>query len=270
MKQTAQEESKSLKTFYLYVLLVITVVIIALLSKAFLIFQQSKFDGTHDFIIAVTEQNKVKEIISFQPQITSATELVIEDTNISFQSLAKEYGIHPDGYIQVNTNSVIAEDVTAFMWASLGHTADWQSNLTIFDKLRLLLFAKSVAANNKSVDEISLINQTQQNETTLTNALTDQEIADENISIQIVNATDITGFGQRLSRVLTNLGANIVAVTTAQNIQKDSTIQYYGSNSYTVNRLDKLLGIKATKLNSQGIANIVITIGLDKSNTTQF
>lgn len=175
MKKTAQEESKSLKTFYLYVLLVIAIVVIALLSKAFLIFEQSKFDGSHDFIIAVTDQNRVKEIISFQPQVTSATELVIEDSNISYQSLTKEYGIPPDGYIQVHDNSVIGEDVTAFMWSSVEHTADWQSNLTIFDKIRLLLFAKSVAANNKSVDEISLINQTQQTETTLTNALTDQE-----------------------------------------------------------------------------------------------
>lgn len=270
MKKTAQEESKSLKTFYLYLLAVIAIILIALLVKAFFIIQGSRFDGSHDFIIAVTEHNKIKDIIAFHPQIASTTDLVIEDTNIYYANLAKNYGITPDGYIQVQNNSEVDEDLTAFMWSSIVHTTDWKSNLTVFDKLRLLLFAKSVATNNKTVDDISLINQSQQTETTVTNSLTDQEIADENISIQVINATNITGFGQRLGKVLSNLGANVVAVSTAQNTQGKSSIQYYGDKTYTVTRIEKLLGITATQITREPIANIVITLGSDKSNTNQF
>ncbi len=270
MKKAAPTESKSLKTFYLYLLIVIILVGISLIIKGIFIIQQSKFDASHDFTIAITKHEKVKEIIAFHPQVPAISVLAIKDNNVPYSALAKDYGITPDGYIQVGDNTPVGTDVTALMWLSVVHTASWQCNVTIFDKARLLLFSKSVTTNNKSIENISLVSQDPSVETTLTNALTNQSIADENISIQIINATDITGFGQRLSRVLTNMGANIVEVSTAQNTQAKSTIQYYGENSYTISRLQKLLGIKAAEISKQPIADIVITIGNDKHYTTEF
>lgn len=270
MKKAAQTENKSLKTFYLYLFAVILIIIISLLIKGVFIIQQSKFDGSHDFILAVTEQNDVKEIIAFHPQISAISALIIQDNNISYGTLAKDYGIPTDGYIGVKGNSDIGSDVTAFIWSSILYTASWQSNLTAYDKIRLLLFSKSVTTNSKTTEMISLLNPAPDIGTTITNALTDQEIADENISIQIINATNVTGFAQRLGRVLTNMGADVVDVSTAQNTQEKSTIQYFGSQSYTVGRLEKLLGLTAEKITTQPIANIVITLGTDKSNTTKF
>jgi LytR cell envelope-related transcriptional attenuator len=270
MKNAAQDESKSLKTFFLYVFVVILIILVALVVKAVLIFEQSKFDGSHDFTLAVTEQNKVKEIIAFHPQVPGISTLVIEDTNIPYVALAKSYGITPNGYIQVQNNSDVGEDSTAFMWSTVIHSENWQSNLTVFDKIRLMLLSKSVTTNNKTTEEISLVNQTPQTDTVITSTLTDQEIADENISVQVINATNITGFGQRLGKVLTNLGANVIDVSTAQDMQKKTTIQYFGNDSYTVDRLEKLLGVTATKITTQPIANIVVTLGTDKSNTTEF
>jgi hypothetical protein len=133
-----------------------------------------------------------------------------------------------------------------------------------------LFLSKSTMTNNKTASTISLQNPGPEDATTITNSLTDQEIADENISMEVINATNITGFGQRLSRVLTNMGANIVDVSTAQNTQKRTTIEYFGDKSYTVSRLEKLLGVTATEITTQPIANIVITIGTDKSHTTEF
>jgi len=270
MKNAAQNESKSLKTFYLYLFLVILVIVVALIIKGIFIIRQSRFDGSHDFTLAVTEQNKVKEIIAFQPQVPAISTLVIQDNNIPYVTLAKDYGITPDGYIQVQNNSDIGTDTTTFMWSTIIHSADWKANLTAFDKIRLMFLSKSITANNKTTETISLLNQTSQTDTIITSALTDQEIADENISVQVINATNITGFGQRLGRVLTNIGANVVDVSTAQNIQTKTTIQYYGDDSYTVDRFEKLLGVTATRITTQPIANIVITIGTDKSNTTEF
>lgn len=270
MKNAAQTENKSLKTFYLYLFAVIIVIIVALLVKVVFIIQQSKFDGSHDFILAVTKQNVVKEVIAFHPQIPAVSTLAIQDPNILYGTLAKEYGITTDGYIQIDNSSQIGADVTPFLWSSILHTADWQSNLTVFDKIRLLLFSKSVTTNNKTTEMISLINPAPASETTIINTLTDQGIADENISIQIINATNITGFGQRLGRVLTNMGADVIDVSTAQNIQEKTTIQYFGTKSYTVNRLAKLLGIPATEIATQPIANIVITLGSDKAKTNAF
>lgn len=270
MKNTAQTESKSLKTFYLYIVLVILVIIVSLLIKGIFVIRQSRFDSGHDFTLAVTEQNKAKEIIAFHPQVPAVSTLTIEDNNVAYTSLAKEYGISPDGYIEVKNNADLNTEITSFMWSSIIQSENWQSNLTIFDKMRLLLLAKGVTTNDKTVQMISLINQAPQTDTTIINALTDQDIADENSSIQIVNATQITGFGQRLGRVLTNLGANVVDVSTSQDPQKKSTIQYFGNKTYTVGRLERLLGITATKITTQSIADIIVTLGNDKSNTIEF
>lgn len=268
MKKAAHNESNSLKTFYLYLFIVLVLILISSLIKGFFIFQQSKYNPSHDFTIAVVVQKNVKEVIAFHPQIPSIAILTIQNT-VPYTSLAKSYGISTDAYIQSNTND-IPSDVATFMWSSLLHTADWQTNLTAYDKIRLLLFSRDVTVNNKTNNTITLSKESTASDTTVTNALTDQDISDENISIQIINATDITGFGQRLGRVLTNMGANVVDISTAQNTQQKSTIQYFGNETYTVKVLEKLLGIKATKLTRQTIADIIVTLGKDKRNAVQF
>ena len=270
MKKTAPTENKSLKTFYLYLFAVILLIAAALFIKGIIIVKDSKFDASHDFALAVTENNDVKEIIAFHPQVPSITVLSIKDNKIPYFVLAKDYGIATDGYIQIANSSDINTDATAFMWSSFLHTDSWQTNLTILDKIRLLLFSKNVTTNNKTVEKISLANQNSTIQTTITNALTDQDIADENISVQIINATDITGFGQRLANVLTTMGANVVEVSTSQNIQKQTTIQYYGDESYTLDRLENLVGVTGTKIETQQIANIIITLGTDKKDIKTF
>ena len=77
--------------------------------------------------------------------------------------------------------------------------------------------------------------------TIVSTALTDQDISSENITIQVINATNVTGLAQRLGRVLTNLGADVVDVSSAQNNQAKSTIMYFGNDSYTLDWLQKYL-----------------------------
>lgn len=270
MKKTAQERSKSLKTLYLYLLLVFVLIIVSLVVKGISIIQQSKYDASHHFTLAVIEQNKVKEIISFNPQTPAIWALVIQNNNLPYQSLAKDYGVTANAYIQVNSTAPINSDIIGFLWSSIIHTASWQSDITLYDKIRLFLLAKSVTTNNKTIEDVTLSEQSPEVGTTVMTALTDQDIANENVSIKIVNATNITGFGERLARVLTNLGANVIDIATAQEIQKNSSLTYYGSESYTLDRIQQLLHIIPTKIPRQGIADIVITIGTDKKNTTEF
>lgn len=269
MKKSEQYSSNSLKTFYLYLGVVFVLICISLLIKGFFIVQQSRFDGTHDFTLALTEQNNVKEVVSFHPQTPSIAVLIIQDA-IPYVSLAQKYGIATDGFIQTNDASTIGPDMTTFMWLSILHTGMWQSNVTVFDKFRLFLLAKGTTTNNKTVEKISLSHQSPDMNTILVSALTDQDIANENISVQIINATDISGFGQRLGRVLTNMGTNVVDVSTAQNTQKTSTIAYFGNESYTLDRLQRMLGLRAIKLTKQSIADIIITIGNDMRSTSAF
>jgi len=270
MKKTAHQGNKSLKTVYLYFIIVFIIIFFALILKVIAIYQQSIYDPAHLFVLAVTQQKSVKEIIAFHPETPSLSILLIQDPHINYKNLAKDYGFVTDGYIetqqQINENT----DPTSVLWASVMHTVSWQSNLTILDKIRLMLFVKNVSINNKNVEKISLINQTPDLNTTIATALNDQNISSENVTIQIINAANVSGLGQRLGRVLTNMGANVVDVSTSQKIQKKSTIAYFGNETYTVDRLQKFLGIPATKFTKQTIADIIIIIGTDKINTEEF
>jgi LytR cell envelope-related transcriptional attenuator len=272
MKNAASYTSKSLRTFYLYIVIVIVVILVALVVKGFYVIQQSKFDPAHHFTLAITEKNNVKEIISFHPQIPAVSELVIQNKNIIYNQLAKNYGIITDGYIQVDPTSNSSTDISSLLWYSIIHSANEQCNLTIFDKVRLLLLVKNITTNNKMVEDITLSQSfaTPETNITLINALTDQEIATENVSIQIINATNVSGLGQRLGRVLTNLGANVIDISNAQKYQKKTTITYFGNESYTLDRIQKLLDAPINKTDKQPIADIIVTIGKDKTNTGLF
>jgi len=234
------------------------------------IYQQSKFDPAHDFILAVIQQKKVKEIAAFHPETAAVSVLIIHDNNISYDMLAKNYGIAIDGYVITQEGDAVGTDMATFLWSSLLNTATWQSNLTALDKIRLLILMKNVSANNRTLEQITLSQQTSDTNTLIATALSDQDLASENISIQIINATGVSGLGQRLGKVLTNRGANIVDVSSAQNTQQTTTIAYYGNESYTVDLLQKFLGLSATRLSKQTIADIIITIGNDKKKTREF
>jgi hypothetical protein len=270
MKKSAHPDNKSLKTVFLYLAIVFVIICISLAIKVFYIFQQSKFDPAHEFALVIVQHNNVKEIIAFHPETSAISLLQIEDQNLPYATLAKDYGIATDGYIEdqeeINANS----DITALLWASIMHTTTWQSNLTVLDKLRLIFFAKNVSINNKSIEQVSLIKKTPDLNTVIATALNDQDIASENVTIQIVNATNVSGLGQRLGKVLTNMGANVVDVSSSQKTQQKSTIAYFGNDTYTVDHLQKILGIEASKIIKQTIADIIITIGTDKKNTTEF
>jgi len=220
--------------------------------------------------LAVTQQNQVKEIVCFHPETPGISFLIIKDPNLAYNSLAKNYGIATDGFVQANEGISSGTDISNLMWESITHMATWKSNLTILDKFRVLLFAKNVSINNKTIEQISLSNQTPNLNTIIATALNDQNISSENITIQIINATNVSGLGQRLGKILTNMGANVVDVASSEKTQQKSTIAYYGNDSYTLDRLQKFLGVTASKLNKQTIADIVITIGNDNAKTTAF
>jgi hypothetical protein len=270
MKKKSLHENKSLKTVYLYLFVVLLLICISSAVKIYFMYQQSKFDSTHEFVLAIIQQNFVKEIIAFDPENSTISLLDIQDTNLPYKTLAKNYGIVTDGYVSIDPTQNVQTDLNQLIWSSIIHTATWQSNLTALDKFRLLLFSRSVSINNKSVQSISLRNQTPGLNTLISTALNDQDISSENVTIQIINATNVTGLGQRLGKVLTNMGANVVDVSSSDSVQSSSTIAYYGNKSYTSERLQKFLGIKAYTFSKQTIADIVITIGTDKKNTLEF
>ncbi len=269
-KTVQKETSKSLKTFYLYAVLVFLAIGISLFIKLIFVIQSSKYDGHHHFTIAFTKDQKVKEVISFSPQVPSLAVLKIKDNNISINSLTKDHGIAADAQVEVNGTVTLGQDTTATLWESTRSYTSIKTDATLIDLMRLTLLSRDIISNNKVVRDINLNENKPENNTLIARALNDPTISSENVSIQIINASNVSGLGQRLGKVFTNMGANVVEVSTSHTPQLTSKVQYFGERSYTLEQIEKYLEYPVSQLNRQPIADIVIILGEDMKNTRKF
>lgn len=262
--------SKSLKTVYGYLLIVFSVVVIGLIVRGIFIYQNSTFNPEQQYVFAVIDQGSVKQIISINPQTPSLTRMIINDTRVPYISLAKSYGIGTDAFIETNTLIDANTDINALLLESLQKKHVISTNMTVIDLSRLLLVTKDITTSNTDTLDLTLSETDATTNTTIAQALTDPIIATENVSIQVINATSVSGLGQRLGRVLTNRGANVVDVTSSRTLEKKSTITYFGEQSYTLQRVIAMLQYPATETLQRPIANIVIILGEDSRSTATF
>ncbi len=159
-------------------------------------------------------------------------------------SLSKLVGLPLDGIIISQKNDGKFEDKIS-SWRKnpislSSFLSDIKTDLTPFEMARLILslrgvredrlisldFATSSITESKllpdssrvlGVDNIRLDSFIRQN-------LSDESIIDENLTVAIFNATNRGGLAAEVSRVVTNLGANVVIMATAQNLQSESLV----------------------------------------------
>src|ERR1700751_1284867 len=98
-KAAAKPQSNSLSTFFLYAGLVIFFIVISLSIKTFFVIKQSKFDGTHEFTIAVAKHGRVEEIIGFNPEAKSVSVMEFAGKSVGISSLGEQLGISPDAKV---------------------------------------------------------------------------------------------------------------------------------------------------------------------------
>lgn len=253
--------------------------IVSIFMKLFLLAKESSFDGSHRFTIAVSSSdlqssnNKTTEIISFSPSDQSIERLVI-NTPVPIIGMERLLEIPIDGVVVINGNSISGKESIgeALKLIALSFK-NVRSDLTVLDIMRLWWFGRTVSEHSVKDEtfsqdpNLSLESQLDSYAQTL---FADDTVASEKESISIVNGTDISGFGTRFSRLVTNMGGNVVSVSTSDSKVDHTTISYYGKKSYTLSRIEKVLGIKAVLSKSPELANIVIILGEDMSRTINF
>lgn len=269
-KSSSREDTKSLRTFALYAGIVLLFIVISLAIKGFLVFQKSKFDGVHQLTLALAKDGKLEEIIAFNPSAKSLYLLKI-DGGVPIVSLGKSVGVAPDAIIETKGEILpFGNDVAGTMFkATLGYNAV-KTDLTIFDTVRLALLSKGMPENNKITREITIGEESSNLDKIIASYFTDEAVTAEGINIHIINAADTPGVGKRLERVLSNMGASVVRVTSAEKAEKKSKIQYYGEETYTLKKLKKTLGFPVSVMDKQGIGDIVVTVGEDFEKISNF
>jgi hypothetical protein len=257
----------NLKLAGLFVLFVGSLIIASLVLKVFFVFRDSKFDGSHSFIVGFVGISQTK-LVSFNPQ-NKTMSIVDVKANLDKNMLEKALEVPVDGILRVDKN-IDNRDIVPLLLKSASPFSTSLEGVTFIDAFRLSVFAKSVQAGSIYDRNFSTALNDAQKSTILALSFTDPAVYQENQGIQIINASDVSGVGSRLATLITNIGGNPILVSTADNAQNVSKIIYYKTESYTVKKLSDYLGFPAEESDKKGIADVIIIIGKDKISKPNF
>lgn len=269
MKRKKKLSQPNLKPVVIFSLFVFSLLALSVLIKFTSLVLKGKFDGQHRFTISIN--NEKNNLISFAPDShTIAVLQVLGDPNLSTQQLRRVLEIPIDGFVFTQQLSVSdKEDVEKVLRSMVLNYKDLNTDLTIIDMARLWFYTKTLPVHDITIKQFLLPKDALSSEKESfvdrisSQLFTDNTIVQEKVSIQVINGTNVAGLGNRLARLITNMGGNVVAVTTAEKEVETSQISYFGSETYTLKRLSKILGYKQNKLQKQLISDIIITVGKD-------
>lgn len=249
-KGRVKRQPKNLKMAGWFTLAIATLIILSGILKLIILINESKFDGNH-FTLEITNQNK---FISFSPKDQSVAILKVQ----SGIDVAKSWEIPVDE--KINSDQNISKDTLAKELFLLG----FKGKINFLDSIKLSFYSSQVKSD--SIEEI--ITPFIPSKPNINSFFADPNILEEKQSIEIINSTDESGLGNRLANYLTNLGCNVVLVTTGDPADKSQIS--YSDSSYTVAKISKLLGYKSIKMSKKDIADIIIIIGRDNKKPTNF
>lgn len=264
MIKRKKHESSNLKLAGVFTILVVGLIILSTFFKFFLIVKASHFDGTHNFIVSFVGEREGK-IVAFSPQSKSLSILNVKTAD---QNLAQTLEIPIDG--KIAAKDIGSGKISSALLKSIFTFGKSLSNMTILDALRLFIFSETVSANNINERKITVALNDAQKATLVSLSFNDPSVYQENQSIQIINAASVYGIGGRLAALITNIGGNVILVSTSDKTIQASEIVYYGDESYTVKKLSGYLGFKTEKSDKRGVADVIITIGKDGVENPKF
>lgn len=267
IRKTARVEKHNTRIAIFFVIFVIAVIFISIVIKTMSLLGESRFDGKNRFTISVLTGKNFKAV-SFSPGNDSISVLKIEEENKELK-LGQFLKIPIDGFV-VGNSLKTDKDITDLMSDVLFNYNNVKTNLTIIDVLRLVLASKTTSENNIETYSISTSLEYQKADKIVEKIFKNEEIEKENQTIEIINTTDIGGLGGRLARLLTNMGGNVIQVSTQNNSQKESVILFDGKKNFTIERISKVLSFRPIASSKKSIADITIIIGEDNRNPLSF
>lgn len=266
MRKRKTSSQHNLRIAYFFCAFVLVVIGISLLLKTISVISQSLFDGQNRFTVAIST-NGYPRIYSFNPADTSISILTLSQP-IVLDEVGKTLGIPVDGTIRFKNNP--SDYSVEPLFSTIAFTYQGvDTKLTILDRIRLYWFARGVSNRNISEHSLSTL-EAGSVDPVVSKLFTDERIVQEKLTIQIINATQVSGLGNRMARLLTNMGTQVVSVSTSSTGEKTSKVSYYGDSSVTVEKIAKILKSKSEKLDKAQVSDIIITIGEDKRDSTAF
>lgn len=266
-KKRLNSQFNSTKIVITFFASVFIIIFISLIFKGANIVGRSRFDGENRFTIKVIH-NKDLEIVSFSPIGKTISVLKIEGDgkNLDINRFL-EIAVDAEVESSLNIKDYKVPDLMAKFILSY---KDLKTNLTIVDFVRLYLFSKFLPANYIYNKTISASLDSASADKIINPLFSDEIVEKENSTVKIVNGTEENGIGNRLGRLVSNIGGNVVIIANSDSTVNSSTISYFDKKTYTLQKLTKILGFKLNKLDKKAIADIVIVIGKDSLGKLNF
>lgn len=257
-------EPRSIRLGILFLILVLILVISSLSIKLLAIIKSSSFDGVNRYNLAVIHDKSSLEIFSFLPDTHAISILEVIGNRDKDNSIGELLGVPIDAQI----NLVDKENIDTLLWKVLWDFNKSNVGFTSIDALRLFIFSKTISQNQISKNKINL--QDNNYFAKISSLFIDNEIYKEGVTFAIINASEEQGVGGRMAKFITNIGGDVISVTTSTQSSNKSDITYFNKKSYTVSKLKKLLGFSSKFVDGSGIADIVITLGKDSLKLNVF
>ncbi|SRR5260221_8346272 len=233
-----------------------------LLVRVMVIFSHSHYDGHHELIVEITRSSRTAAVIAFSPDVHTASVLWIETQNVNIPYLEKQLQIPFDAIAISQSNTLSLKQLVSDLFF---HNLKSHTTLTLIDAFNLLVYTYSLPASSISQEEINLDKENLPNHA-LGQLFIDHALYNEASSVSIVNATGVSGVGNTIAKVLTNIGANVIAVNTSNKIEKSSKITFAGKKQYSQTRISDILGIPLSTFPTPSLSDIMVIIGRDKVN----
>lgn len=269
-KKILKKASRS-NIFYIVILIFVVVIltVVSLGIKFIKLLSESTFN-TPSFSVLVLDQDarvihvdrKNHEISVFK--INGSREEVEKLSNLG---ASLTFRVPIDARITYDSDKHISEPqffsfkhVLGSLFNTLG--ADYKG-LNSSDVLKMYFASRSVDSENMTTIERnkSYLKDPNKNiDKELSEAFRDESIVNEQISIEVVNATGVAGFGSRMSRLLENAGYNVIAVKNGENVSSQ-IIDRTTTPGNTQKYLQRFLNLPVKSDSSTPVADISIIFG---------
>jgi hypothetical protein len=263
MKSKTAQTGGNLPLAIFFAVFVIGIIITSFIWKGITLLRNSTFDSKHQYNVLATNE-KESELLSFNPDTQSMSKVTLKGKPEQNSNLEKSIAVPVDAKV---TSDQLDKPIPDFLLGLM--VSKNKKSLSLADTIKLWLFARAVKQSDISETELQLPLSEEESKN-IPRIFTDRSIYQEAKTITIINATEENGLGSRFAKLLTNIGGNVIMVTSGNKTNK-SSISYVGNESYTLSRISKIINILPVLYKDKSaISDITVIIGEDKSNPDNF
>lgn len=247
----------------IFFILIICAILASVLINVLLVVKSSKFGIGPTFSIFVSN-GRQNEIIAFHKDKNSISIVKIGDRVGDIYKFTEV----PIEAIYYSANLDFTQPVSEFTSDIFFGITQSKNNLNTLDGFRSFLMAKTVSPKDIREKEIPKSLTEVQRDEIFFSLFQDEKITQEGITIQIINSTQEQGVGNRFARLVSNIGGNVVLVSSgSENINSGV---YSSVTSYTSRRLSEALNFPGIKGKIGDISDITIIIGSDYPDLSKY